>query len=202
MMAQKSIAKTPIPDAFTGRSGYWWYGATCAAVFESAERFSKAQPPQGWHSPLLRRYRKEPLALRFTFTGMKKAPLRLYLQSGELCRARLTSPPDLLTGYSYFGSRYLDHELMTMCLSVDPMADKYPSISHYVYCSWNPVKLVDPNGEKWRTAGDFTAANELKPAVKNRMNDISIIIQDNKRKIVEIAHDSNNGIRKYPYKNK
>ena len=50
------------------------------------------------------------------------------------------------TGYSYFGARYLDHELMTMWLSVDPMADKYPSISPYAYCAWNPVKLVDPDG--------------------------------------------------------
>ena len=40
----------------------------------------------------------------------------------------------------------MDHELMTMWLSVDPMADKYPSISPYAYCAWNPVKLVDPNG--------------------------------------------------------
>ena len=41
---------------------------------------------------------------------------------------------------------YMDHELMTMWLSVDPMSDKYPSISPYAYCAWNPVKLVDPNG--------------------------------------------------------
>ena len=27
------------------------------------------------------------------------------------------------------------------------MADKYPSMSPYVYCADNPVKLVDPNGE-------------------------------------------------------
>jgi len=33
-----------------------------------------------------------------------------------------------------------------MWLSVDPMADKYPSISPYAYCTWNPVKLVDPDG--------------------------------------------------------
>ena len=52
------------------------------------------------------------------------------------------------TGYGYFGARYMDHELMTMWLSVDPMADKYPSISPYAYCAWNPVKLVDPDG-KW-----------------------------------------------------
>ncbi|MBP5541081.1 MAG: hypothetical protein J6X88_05460 [Bacteroidales bacterium] len=50
------------------------------------------------------------------------------------------------TGYGYFGARYMDHELMTMWLSVDPLADKYPSISPYSYCAWNPVKLVDPDG--------------------------------------------------------
>ena len=50
------------------------------------------------------------------------------------------------TGYGYFGARYMDHELMTMWLSVDPLADKYPSLSPYAYCAWNPVKLVDPDG--------------------------------------------------------
>ena len=53
------------------------------------------------------------------------------------------------TGYGYFGARYMDHELMTMWLSVDPMADKYPGISPYAYCAWNPVKLVDPDGNDW-----------------------------------------------------
>ncbi len=42
----------------------------------------------------------------------------------------------------------MDHELMTGWLSVDPMADKYPSISPYAYCAWNPVKLVDPDGRE------------------------------------------------------
>ena len=50
------------------------------------------------------------------------------------------------TGYGYFGARYMDHELTAMWLSVDPMADKYPSISPYAYCAWNPIKFVDPNG--------------------------------------------------------
>ncbi len=53
---------------------------------------------------------------------------------------------DVETGFSYFGARYLDHTLTTTWLSVDPMADKYPSISPYAYCAWNPVKLVDPDG--------------------------------------------------------
>jgi RHS repeat-associated protein len=60
------------------------------------------------------------------------------------------------TGYGYFGARYMDHELTTMWLSVDPMADKYPSISPYAYCAWNPVKLVDPDGRKIHLYNDLT----------------------------------------------
>ena len=67
--------------------------------------------------------------------------------SGYSERFRFTGKErDAETGYSYFGARYMDHELMTMWLSVDPLADKYPSISPYAYCAWNPVKLVDPDG--------------------------------------------------------
>ncbi len=62
---------------------------------------------------------------RFSFTGKEK---------------------DEETGYGYFGARYMDHELMTMWMSVDPLSDKYPSLSPYNYCAWNPVKLVDPDG--------------------------------------------------------
>ena len=28
------------------------------------------------------------------------------------------------------------------------MAAKYPSFSPYAYCSWNPVKHIDPSGEE------------------------------------------------------
>ena len=58
------------------------------------------------------------------------------------------------TGYGYFGARYMDYELMTMWLSVDPMADKYPGVSPYAYCAWNPVKLVDPDGRDVYITGD------------------------------------------------
>ena len=54
---------------------------------------------------------------------------------------------DSETGLSYFGSRYYSSDL-SVWLSVDPMASKYPSLSPYVYCADNPVKLVDPNGEE------------------------------------------------------
>ena len=50
---------------------------------------------------------------------------------------------------------------MTMWLSVDPMADKYPSISPYAYCAWNPVKLVDPDGRE--------IVLQLSPAMQARL---------------------------------
>jgi len=65
---------------------------------------------------------------RFTFTGKEK---------------------DSETGFYYFGARYYDPSLSGLFISVDPMADKYPSISPYAYCAWNPVKLVDPDGKDW-----------------------------------------------------
>ena len=37
---------------------------------------------------------------------------------------------------------------LSIWLSVDPMAAKYPSLSPYAYCANNPVKLVDPNGRE------------------------------------------------------
>ena len=54
---------------------------------------------------------------------------------------------DAETGLSYFGSRYYSSDL-SIWLSVDPMAAKYPSLSPYTYCADNPVRLVDPNGEE------------------------------------------------------
>ena len=52
------------------------------------------------------------------------------------------------TGYSYFGARYLNTDF-SIWLSVDPMSDKYPNISPYAYCNWNPIILVDPDGRDW-----------------------------------------------------
>lgn len=37
---------------------------------------------------------------------------------------------DYESGFHYYGARYYWSELMTMWISVDPMADKYPSLSH------------------------------------------------------------------------
>jgi len=68
------------------------------------------------------------------------------------------------TGYSYFGSRYYSSDL-SVWLSVDPMSDKYPSMSPYVYCADNPVRLVDPNGEEVTSPDGWIVNNTNKTLI-------------------------------------
>ena len=57
---------------------------------------------------------------------------------------------DYESGFHYYGARYYWSEVLTGWLSVDPMMDKYPGISPYNYCMWNPVKMIDPDGRDGR----------------------------------------------------
>jgi|LSQX01.1.fsa_nt_gb RHS repeat-associated protein len=52
---------------------------------------------------------------------------------------------DAETGLYYYGARYYTPEY-GIWLSVDPLSDKYPSMSAFMYCAGNPVVLVDPDG--------------------------------------------------------
>ncbi|NDV79994.1 hypothetical protein D0T57_13625 [Dysgonomonas sp. 511] len=49
--------------------------------------------------------------------------------------------------YDYH-ARYYDSTVPRFT-TVDPLAEKYYSISPYVYCGNNPIKLVDVNGKEW-----------------------------------------------------
>ena len=80
----------------------------------------------------------------FAFTG--KDPRKGWRI--PLNKIKYNEQRDEETGYGYFGARYMDHELMTMWLSVDPLADKSPGISPYNYCMWNPIKLMGPDGNE------------------------------------------------------
>ena len=59
------------------------------------------------------------------------------------------------TGYDYFGARF--YWQAGTWLSVDPWADKYPQISPYAYCGWNPIKFVDPDGRYFDDTNEETA---------------------------------------------
>ena len=93
------------------------------------------------------------------------------------------------TGYSYFGARYYDPTTLAAWLSVDPMSDKYPSISPYAYCAWNPVKLVDPDG---REIGDYYSRNGTYLGW-NGNNDNRVYIVENSSDVNRIRNNDNKG---------
>ncbi len=53
------------------------------------------------------------------------------------------------TGYTYFGARYYSSDI-SVWLSVDPLAFKYPMLSPYAYVFNNPVMFID----KWGLEGE------------------------------------------------
>ena len=49
------------------------------------------------------------------------------------------------TGLYYYGARYYDPKT-SVWISTDPLKEKYPNMSSYVYCADNPLKFIDPDG--------------------------------------------------------
>jgi RHS repeat-associated protein len=66
------------------------------------------------------------------------------------------------TGLYYFGARYLDPRI-GIWYGVDPLAEKYPNFSPYVYCMNNPVVYIDPDGRQTVTFGTFKRVNPFIP---------------------------------------
>ena len=79
---------------------------------------------------------------------------------------------DYESGFHYYGARYYWSEVLTGWLSVDPMADKYPNISPYNYCHWNPIVMVDPDGmDDWKLGenGELTWDESTKGQSEDRI---------------------------------
>ena len=86
--------------------------------------------------------------LAFNSMFSSSSQVRIHCENSMIFLSNFTGKElDAETGYSYFGARYYAPATLTAWLSVDPMSDKYPSISPYAYCAWNPLKLVDPDGK-------------------------------------------------------
>lgn len=95
-----------------------------------------------------------------------------------------------------FGARFLD-PIPGRFTTIDPLAEKYYSLSPYGYCAGNPIRLVDPNGmdiylydkktgqlDLYKTTGDeFDQIGELK---RNRKKgDIRIMINNIEKGILD-----------------
>jgi len=52
---------------------------------------------------------------------------------------------DQETGWYYYGARYYDPSV-SQCLSVDPLAEKFPAFNPYNYTMNNPINVIDPDG--------------------------------------------------------
>ena len=61
---------------------------------------------------------------------------------------------------------------MTGWLSVDPLTDKYPGLSPYSYCGWNPVRLVDPDREDIYQLDVSTGSLKLSARTKDKTDKI------------------------------
>ena len=94
------------------------------------------------------------------------------------------------TGNDYFGARYYA-AYTPMWLSPDPLMDKYPSISPYAYCSWNPMKYVDPDGKEKIVS--------LSPTLKSTtsIKNAATVFPENSKVVHVWAHGNKHGIQIY-----
>ena len=115
---------------------------------------------------------------RFTFTGKEK---------------------DAETAFSYFGARYYDSDLSGLFLSIDPMADKYPNISPYAYCAWNPMKLVDPNGEEAIYEDDIVIKGKNNSSLTIKTSTVNITVNTDRDFCGNHVVDASSGMFAFGY---
>ena len=81
-----------------------------------------------------------------------------YYPSGIMDRKPYTNYPFGLGGKEFISTNYLDeyffdartmYAIMNRFNQVDPLCEKYYSVSPYAYCNNNPVNCFDPDGRDW-----------------------------------------------------
>ena len=94
-----------------------------------------------------------------------------------------TAHEKMCGNFTYFGARYYDADL-SVWLSVDPMADKYPNVSAFMYCMGNPIKFIDPNGmniDEW----EINKKGQIVNRIENKNEDSFHIVDDNGKRTGE-----------------
>lgn len=123
---------------------------------------------------------------RYTFSAKEK----------PACR-NASSGRDDETQYSYFGARYYDSDL-SVFLSIDRYAGKYPNLSPYQYCAWNPVNLVDINGDSTRYYHNGQLLVTSHDGLRNAVVDLSNVnMSDDQKNMIVAAGKSKNIDPKY-----
>ncbi|MCR9155560.1 MAG: RHS repeat-associated core domain-containing protein [Bacteroidetes bacterium] len=79
------------------------------------------------------------------------------------------------TGNFYYGARYYNPKI-SVWLTVDPFAHKYPSLSSYTFTGNNPIIFVDPDGKEFKLAGNNRKAafKQLRKAMARNGVDLTM----------------------------
>jgi RHS repeat-associated protein len=75
------------------------------------------------------------------------------------------------TGYNYFGARYYNSDV-SIWLSVDPLSDKFPSITAYAYCFNKPIDHIDRFGLWGEKKAKRKHAQAVEKYGENRVSEI------------------------------
>ena len=94
------------------------------------------------------------------------------------------------TGNQYYGARYYDPKI-SVWLSVDRMAAKYPHSSPFVFSANNPVMLLDPNGDSVKTG--LEGYNILQEGLTATLGEDNPFGYDNKTRDLTINEEFDRG---------
>jgi RHS repeat-associated protein len=88
-----------------------------------------------------------------------------------------------------YSARYMDPALGRFN-TMDPMTEKYYSISPYAYCGGNPVNRIDPYGREWKEKKDEEIAKQLQQQIASRDKSLAKQEQKINAQIDKIANNT------------
>ena len=81
------------------------------------------------------------------------------------------------TGLYYYGARYLN-PVTSLWYGVDPLVEKNPNISSYIYCDNNPIRFIDLIGKEGENANNSKGGNKT----------VRVYISEKKWKYIYMNH--------------
>ncbi len=121
----------------------------------------KLQKPINHTTSLMSEAHYYPFGLQISELSFNKTqPKNKYLYNGKELQ------DDFGLGWLDYGKRFYDAEVPRFT-SIDPLAEKYYSISPYAYVADNPIRFIDPNGEDiWISYSEQQARRDKEGNVK------------------------------------